>query len=376
MKPRIFVSSVMEDFTEYRNSARDAILTAGGEPVLIEDYPAMSVSPRTACLDAVSSCDIYVVIVGKRGGWTAPSGKLVVEEEYEEAKRLKLRILVFVQDIEKDRDAEELVERLSDYISGSFRPVFQTPDELKSTIEKALQPLMSHYSNRGVISPMIEEKLKDPSQIYNRSSLRFVLCPERPEEILDPVLLEDQKLKTRFYEIGHSQNVGLFSYERKKKYDVGISEIVIHQTEEGRWQDGIDEVHLEITTTGVITIDINVSNRTPERPAEAFSSSMVIVEDDIMSVLKKCFAFAHEFFEWKDPFKRYDRLLYNTALSGIGYRALVKELPKGNSIQMGQQGERVIIAFDQPRLITREDLANSDNEIQANLVLFRRRLKT
>src|SRR5687768_1240105 len=102
MAPRAFVSSVMDGFEDYREAARRGVLAAGCEPVLIEDYPALTISPRTACLDAVESCDVLLTIIGSRGGWTAPSGKLVVEEEFDEAKRHRVRTLVFVQATERD----------------------------------------------------------------------------------------------------------------------------------------------------------------------------------------------------------------------------------------------------------------------------------
>jgi hypothetical protein len=96
LKPRVFVSSVMDGFEEYREAARSAIEAAGGEPVLVEDLPSLPVSSRNACLDGVASCDMYLVAIGDRGGWTAPSGKLVVEEEFEEAQRLGQPVVVLV----------------------------------------------------------------------------------------------------------------------------------------------------------------------------------------------------------------------------------------------------------------------------------------
>lgn len=62
---------------------------AGGEPVMAEDWPSLSATPRNACLDAVDSSDIYVGMVGERGGSTAPSGKLVVEEEFEQSSSVE-----------------------------------------------------------------------------------------------------------------------------------------------------------------------------------------------------------------------------------------------------------------------------------------------
>ena len=92
--PRVFVSSVIEDFDDYRAAARRGIKRAGCQPVLVnEDFPAAVESSRNVCLDAVDSCDVFLVIVGRRGDWKTPAGKLVVEEEYERAKSKKIPVL-------------------------------------------------------------------------------------------------------------------------------------------------------------------------------------------------------------------------------------------------------------------------------------------
>jgi len=142
MRPHVFVSSVMDGFEKYRLAARQGIIAAGGIQVLVEDFPSLPLSPRTARLDGVASCDIYIGIVGHRGGWTAPSGNLVVEEEYEEARRRKLRTLAFVQDVERDEGAARLVRLFSDYITGMFRQQLSSAGALRIAVEKALAPLM------------------------------------------------------------------------------------------------------------------------------------------------------------------------------------------------------------------------------------------
>ena len=374
MKPRVFVSSVVEGFEDYREAARDGILGAGGEPVLVEDYPGLSISPRSACLDGVASCDVLVVIVSNRGGWIAPSGKLVVEEEYDEARQNNLRVLAFIQNIEREEEAQRLVDRLSNYINGLFRITFSNLTELRSAVKDSLEPIIQHLKNPEVELSMIEEKLKDPYKIYNEASLRFLLAPERVEEFIDPVSLESPDLRRQLFEIGHSGEVELFSYERPKKTEVGINEFVILQSNEGRRWDGLDEVRLELTTTGVIVIDSNVSGLAAR--GEEFASIMVILERDIADRLMKCFAFASAFFELKDQFRRYDRMIYNAALSGIGHRTLMSELPKGGSYSMGQHGDEVVIAFDRPQVLTREDLTKSERQVERTITLFRRRLKS
>ncbi|MBW2045504.1 MAG: DUF4062 domain-containing protein [Deltaproteobacteria bacterium] len=375
MKPRVFVSSVIEDFKEYREAARKGILLAGGEPILIEDYPSLTVSPRDACLDGVVSSDILLSIIGERAGSLAPSGKLVVEEEYEEARQRNLCILVFVKTIKRDQQAENFVNRLSEYVNGVFRTTFITPDELQKAVEKALAPIIQHNKNPGVNMNMINEKLRNPYKIHDEASMRFLLTPERIDEFIDPVSLESPALKHQLFEIGHSPQVELFSYERPKKIELETNSIVILQSEEGRHRDIVEEVRLEVTTEGFIIIDINVTGFMPKTQGHDLMSFMVIIEGDISTRLKKCFAFAGNFLQDKDPFKRYDRMLYNVVLSGVGHRTLMKNAPKGSSCPMGTHDNEIIIAFDSPRLITRENLLCPEKEIEAVIALLRRRLK-
>jgi Domain of unknown function (DUF4062) len=173
IRPHVFVSSIMDGFEEYRLAARQGIIAAGGTPVLVEDFPSLPLSPRTACLDGVASCDIYIGIVGNRGGWTAPSGKLVVEEEFEEARDRKLRTLAFIQDVERDEGAARLVRLFSDYIAGMFRQRYSNAEDLRTAVERALAPLMEHYKRSETDHTMIEERLKNIHKIQ--------FCPQLGE---------------------------------------------------------------------------------------------------------------------------------------------------------------------------------------------------
>jgi hypothetical protein len=377
MRPRVFVSSVMEGFEEFRQAAKNGIIAAGGEPVLVEDFTALPISPRNACLDAVDSCDIYIAIVGNRGGWIAPSGKLVVEEEYEEARRRMLRILLFIQNIEKDDDVKGFITRLGDYVSGLFRPTFTTPDELQTEVERALKAIIHHHSIAKIGPSMIQDKLRVPYKfkLYDEACLRFVLGPERIEGVIDHVAIGSQEFIDQIFSLGHSAQVRLFSYERPKASDVRVNEIVVLQTDEARRQEGLDEVRLEITVGGMIIIDANVTGRVVRRPNH-MDSNYYIYEDDLSAVLKNCFAFSNAFFNVKDPYLRYDRLLFNTSLSSIEYRSLVSQPPQGNTYSLARRIDDIVPAFDQPRLITRIELANPEKEIDRIIILFRRRLKS
>jgi len=64
------------------------------------------------------------------------------------------------------------------------------------------------------------------------------------------------------------------------------------------------------------------------------------------------------------------------ALSGVGYRTLVSKPPQGStSYTLGDHGDKVFIAFDKPRIITRDGFILLEKEIETVLVVLRRRLK-
>lgn len=375
MRPRVFVSSVMEGFGEHRQAAKRGILSAGAEPVLAEDFPSLPVSSRNACLDGVASCDIYVAVLGSRGGWSTPAGKLVVEEEYEEAVRRRMRILVFIHRCARDSDCERLVTRMSDYVDGLFRHPYDSVMELESDVRRSLMPLIEHLKNPEVELNMITDTLRNPHRFSNETGLRFVLAPARTDELVDHLTLESKEFKRFLLEIGHASEVELFSYEHSKTVDVGVNEIVLRQADDAYRRQGSEQVRLEVTTLGLIVIDVNVTGRQSAEDRENLYGSMVLLEGDIASGLTRCFAFANAFYGGRDPYQRFDRMHYNTALSGIGMRTLRAERPRGGSLSVGSHGEAPVNAFDAPRMITRADLRAPGKEIESAVALFRRRLR-
>lgn len=366
----------MDGFEAYREAARRAIEASGGEAVLVEDFPSLPVSSRNACLDGVASCDLYLAVIGERGGWTAPSGKLVVEEEFEEAQRRGRLVMVLIQDSARDNGAERLARRLSDYVDGFFRQTFTTPDELYQKAQRALEPRIRHFQEPMIDTTIISAQLDSPRRLQNEVNLRFVLIPERGEEMLDPVQLESQELKYQLYELGSARDVQLLSHERRKETRVTTSAIIIEQADSTPYQtrEGKDEVRIEINLQGVVTVDVNVTGR--QASDWRGMGHLALLEGDIVEGLRRCFAFCNAFYQKWDPFKRYNRFFFNAALNGIGYRPLLAEPSTGNSMGMRMAGPDAVTAFAQPRLLTRQNLQQYDEQVQHALVMFRRHLRT
>ena len=245
-RSRVFVSSVIEGFTEYRQAARKGIEQASGEGILVnEDFPSQASSSRNTCLDAIDSCDVFLLVLGERGGWKTPSGRLVVEEEFEHARARKLPVLVFLEDVPRDADGERLARILSDYVDGNFRVKFSGAAELRDQIERSLRAIVDTRNNRAMDHDPIAAHLLKPYRFSDQTSLRFAIAPERVEEVFDPLALASAEFAERMMEIGHSRDVRLFGYLYAKEAPrLEQTSLVIEQPLGDNWSDGRQGVRL------------------------------------------------------------------------------------------------------------------------------------
>ena len=373
-RPRVFVSSVVEGFEEHREAARRGIEAAGGEPVLVnEDFPAQPDSPRNACLDAVDSCDIYLAIIGDRGGWTAPSGRLVVEEEYDRARARNLRPLVFLKDVDRDDDAEQLVHKMSDYITGRFRIQYDTPEDLEAEVQRALESIIDSHRLPRTDMAALQQESEEPYKFGNDASLRFLLAPVREEEVLSPVDLESEELEDLVYGIAHDRDLGLFEYEKSKQRTIEENALAVYQKSPGRGRGG-EDTRIEVRQSGFVAIDINISSRARADDTTGMATMTVSI-DEVRSLLEPCFLFSSGLYDEIDEYERYYESAYNVTLV-VGHRTIEEQKdPNRSSVQMptGRSRGEVFTAFDEPRRIGRPDLRDPGDEMERVTTLMRRK---
>lgn len=99
--PRVFISSTCYDLKYIRENLRFFIRTIGYEPILSEDGDVFY-NPRAhthdACISEVSTCQIFVLIIGGRfGGKFKDSEKSITNMEYAEAVKLGIPIFALVE---------------------------------------------------------------------------------------------------------------------------------------------------------------------------------------------------------------------------------------------------------------------------------------
>lgn len=373
---RVFVSSVVEGFEAYRDAARIGIENAGGEAVLVnEQFPSAVDSSRNACLDAIDSCDYFVVVLGGRGGWRTPSGRLVVEEEIEHARRRKIPALVFLEKIARDADADQLARRLSDYIDGMFRVQFTGPKELADEVERALRPLLERSPRATMHSDPIAAHFSPPHQFQDQVSLRFAIAPERAEEVFDPLELASPEFAERLMECAHAKDVRLFGYQfAKSRPELKEDSLIIEQLFGQDWRSGRQGVRLSIAESGIVLIDTNVSGRAERNNSYSMADIMTVPLENIEALLETNFRFVHALYEDKDPFKRHQRFFWNAALSGVGHRTFERNAQQRNSYSMSSsETKEPLLAFSEARLIQRSDIVQSAKEIERAILNWTRR---
>ncbi len=375
-RTRVFVSSVIEGFAEYRQAARAGIEQAGAEGVLVnEDFPSQASSSRNTCLDAIDSCDVFLLVLGARGGWKTPSGRLVVEEEFEHARSRKLPALVFLEDVPRDADGERLARILSDYVDGNFRVKFSGAAELRNQVERSLRAIVDTRNNRAMDHDPIAAHLLKPYRFSDQTSLRFAIAPERMEEVFDPLDLASPNFAERMMEIGHRSHVRLFGYRyAKERPRLEQTWLVIEQPLGNNWSEGRQGVRLAIAENGEVLIDTNVTGRTKRSNSMDLADIMTASIESVETLLAASFRFTQALYDDKDPYKRHQRFYWNGVLSGMGNRSLVRNpVSQEHSyrVNMGTRDE-AIPAFPSSRLIARADLAQPGKEIDRAILYWER----
>ena len=137
---KIFVSSVISGFEDYRKAACEAIESLDHEVIRAEDFPATTTSSRIACLQGVRAADLVVLILGERYGRPGTqSGLSPTHEEFQEAAR-QGKVIPFVQSKTTfEPDQQRFVLEVENYNKGMHRGrTFETPAQLRIEITGAI----------------------------------------------------------------------------------------------------------------------------------------------------------------------------------------------------------------------------------------------
>lgn len=137
----VFISSVRRGLEAERDALPGLISALGHEPKRFEDFTALPVPPRQACMDGVGEADVYLLVLGERYGDRMPdTGIAPTEEEFNVAVRKGIPVIVLQKAaVEMESDQAAFAKRVEGYQAGRFRDSFSSPADLLAKVVAALR---------------------------------------------------------------------------------------------------------------------------------------------------------------------------------------------------------------------------------------------
>jgi Domain of unknown function (DUF4062) len=380
IQPRVFISSVEKGYEDMRNAAMRAIKRAGCVPIRAEDFPAAKIAPRSACLDGVASCDVIVFILGARYGVPTSVGISAVEEEYTEAKRLQKQILLFIEETRYEQPQERFIQSITAYVSGHWRRLFSSIEELESLIEQTLREMtpMGDTNSEGAARARINAAFATrPAKNDSIVWVQTVWTTLRDEEVIDSVRFTDSSFRDKVQVLGHSAEVRLLDYALGKQTLAEASRLHISQGDTGNWREGRSLVELDIYENGTLSIALNVTGvNAKTRPNDDISELYQIDPDMVSQRLALAFSFARGWWNFIDPYSRHEPLLYNLVLHDVGTRRLEKPVAHQNSFSIPWFNPPSLLRFyEHPRRISRAELESPSPTIEHAMTILKMRFQ-
>ena len=223
--PRIFVSSTYYDLKHVREIIRKFIIDFGYEPILSEFSDVFykpSDTVQNSCLKEIATCDMFVLIIGKRYGSEFPGDFLsITHKEYLEAQSVKIPIYSFIDiDVLHDYEFYSKNDRASRYQYRVVEndKVFSLIEEVKkatkdnslisySSIDDILQHLKKQWAFllKSFLAEQKEDNVKKTEPLKDFNAFLDKLTSLGLSNITEQELTSAEN----FYEILAKKNPGI-----------------------------------------------------------------------------------------------------------------------------------------------------------------------
>jgi hypothetical protein len=307
---KVFISSVIGGFEEYRLAAEIAIANLDHDVLRSEDFGATDVSSQVACLSAVRAADVTVVLLGERYGTPQDSELSATHEEFREA-RDRARLLVFEQtQVSMEGAQQALLDEAREWASGVGTGTFETPEDLSRAITQALVRLERRDAAGGVdLDELHARAVASAGQPSSSAgpllSVALVGGPSqsllRPRE-LDPTLVRFLKAEA------------LTGSHAVLDTELGTTERIREAQSVVLTQENGSAVELQLDGTVRISTPAVMRYQDP-----AHRSGLGLSETFLAGSLKKSLELAGSILDHVDPTHRLSHLCLAAGLAGSGY---------------------------------------------------------
>jgi len=356
---RVFISSVIKGFEQERAAARRAVESLRQSPVMAEDFGAKPHSARVACLEGVRSSQIYVGILGERYGYVAQSGVSVTEEEFLEARRRGLRLLLFVENGPKESQQQAFLDRISQYEEGYHLAFFGSAEELNDKVTKALfdeigQPSVAVLSTAEAAEHFERHRWGQRSDSNSESWVAALFLPTRyGEEYVSPLDLGEGETQDRLLQRALFGPGAFFRKDAGSIPKEGATHLILEQQSEYRRPSTV----LEVWADGTLACAAALGERRGR--GSGFLHGMVIDEDEVERLVVAFCHYADLFYKDVAHADAVSSLYVGVSLSGLRYKSfgrLPAVDPGHMTIPMADISEPMRIP-QQPLKVGRAELA-------------------
>ncbi len=363
---KVFVSSLITDFEEFRGAAEHAARTLDHEVLMAERFGARSDSPQQACLGAVREADVVLFVLGERYGEVQPSGLSATHEEYKEAVKYSA-VLVFVrQGVTPEPRQAEFIAETRPWQTGGLTGGFSDPESLRDEVTRAL----ARHQLATVIGAVDPDALVGrarsalPDRGTTGEGLLVVSLAGGPSQmVLRPGELEDNSLAQVIRAAALTGELAVLDPEDGTKTIVRQGRLSLSQPSRFVTLDG----------EGTITIGMPAVRR--HRHATALAG---LIEEDILAKIERMLRFGASLLDRIDPVQRLTRVAPVVSILNAGYAGwqddTTYESTRGGVV-MGRGGDLITVQLTPPD-IARPLLAQKATSFAEDLtVLLRREVK-
>jgi hypothetical protein len=331
---KIFVSSVMQGFAEYREAAFSAIRSLDHEIIRAEDFPASTTSSKVACLQAVRQADLVILVLGERYGWSeTTSGLSPTHEEFREGKE-QGKVIPFVQaNVTPEPAQQEFIAEVENYDAGMHRGrTFETPDQLREEVTRAIARHQLAAATTPVDVPAMlraaEQLIPRQERHYTTSAgpllhLAVVGGPSQP--IIRPSEIEAPALADRLVADLTARDAGYFSYRLRTDPTVDAGALIIRQENGAAFR--VDEA-------GAMLLSV------PIEKASGYLNPLI--EEHVQAAINRALTFADTALEQFDPTQRLTRVVLAAGITSngiFGWRTAREHLASPDSMQIAHSQE-------------------------------------